>query len=471
MPSVLEPPADRVAVSPANAPAVAEQLAALCDLLDRIETTECREEAAATLSESLAGYLSVDHVYVALADAEGRLKVVSASHRDQLDVADQQAVAAGALMSEAVLRGRVSLWPSVNVADSDTLLCHKQYAESNGLVGVIGVPLRDRTGDLQGAMLIAFRDESPRFFGAATFLRTSQTSIATAIRLIHRAEQNRFRRQLSALMRRLRGNRLRVIQLGLVLALGVLCVPIPYTVKAKCTIEPSACRYVSAPFGAKLLDCPVELGEIVQAGQLLARLDAEETEWELASVEAELQRAKKERAGHVATHESGQARLAQHEIEYLNAKARLLENRVAQQEVRSPFAGVVVSGDLSKQEGTMLEVGQTLFEVAPLDELVAEIAVPEADVRFLPENAPVKMKLDALPFQAYQSTIEQLHPRAEIHDDKNVFVARADIPDAQRSQQLRPGMQGHAWIKTAPRPIGWIWLHKPVGALLNWLGI
>ena len=42
--------------------------------------------------------------------------------------------------------------------------------------------------------------------------------------------------------------------------------------------------------------------------------------------------------------------------------------------------GIVITGDLRKTEGTPLKIGQTMFEIGPLDEMIVEVAVPERDV-------------------------------------------------------------------------------------------
>ena len=102
---------------------------------------------------------------------------------------------------------------------------------------------------------------------------------------------------------------------------------------------------------------------------LLATLDGRETKLELAEVEAELNRATKQRDGHVVSHESGEAYVAKYEIERLKSRRSLLLHRQESLELRSPMDGIVIAGDLQNAEGMPLKVGQTLFEVAPLDQL------------------------------------------------------------------------------------------------------
>ena len=48
--------------------------------------------------------------------------------------------------------------------------------------------------------------------------------------------------------------------------------------------------------------------------------------------------------------------------------------------MRAPFDGVLVSGDLSHSVGAPVERGEVLFELAPLDDYLVVLEVPEAEV-------------------------------------------------------------------------------------------
>ncbi|MCA9218579.1 MAG: HlyD family efflux transporter periplasmic adaptor subunit [Planctomycetales bacterium] len=450
--------------------AAAKHLAALCDLIARIEATDSRADATWVLAEHLAKYHGATHVFVAVADDSERLRVCAASHHDQIGQTAEETRVALAVMQEAVCRDGMSVYRTAKQNGTSLqpgLLCHKQYAEYQQHTAVVSSPLRDQNNTLRGAVLLAYAD--PPDDASMSFLAIAETPIATSFELLQRAEQNRPRRLLAGFVSKAKRQKLKATAITMAAAIAVSCVPIRYTVKATCELEPTNRRFIAAPFAGKLEACLVKPGDSVDAGQALAILDEKEIRWELNSVDAELQRAKNERAGHIAAHESGKAKLAQHDIVYLSAKSDLLTNRLSQLEIRSPIAGVVVSGDLTTSEGVLLEIGQALFEIAPLDGLVAEIAVPEDDVRFVPRNADVKFHLDAFPHSPHRTTIQQVHPRAEIIDDKNVFIAEASIENEHG--QLRPGMKGTARIKTVRRPIIWILFHKPLAFAGRWLGV
>ncbi|MFO1003143.1 MAG: HlyD family secretion protein [Planctomycetaceae bacterium] len=155
-------------------------------------------------------------------------------------------------------------------------------------------------------------------------------------------------------------------------------------------------------------------------------------------------------------------------MQRLEQRAALLQHRNASLEIRSPADGVVVSGDHREAEGVPLEMGKTLFEIAPLDAMVVELCVPEEDIRHVLIGMTVDLQLEAAPEESITAVIRSLHPRAEIRDGRNVFIAEADIPN--HDSLLRPGMRGSAHVNTRRHPLGWNLFHKPAAWLLGWLG-
>jgi hypothetical protein len=108
-----------------------------------------------------------------------------------------------------------------------------------------------------------------------------------------------------------------------------------------------------------------------------------------------------------------------------------------------------------------------LYEIAPLDAMVAELAVPDEEISYVREGLPVTVRLDAHPGRALKGRIARVHPRAETRDTDNVFVAEMllDNPDAG----LRPGMKGRAKIRSDRRWLWWILFHEPWERVTCWL--
>jgi multidrug efflux pump subunit AcrA (membrane-fusion protein) len=129
---------------------------------------------------------------------------------------------------------------------------------------------------------------------------------------------------------------------------------------------------------------------------------------------------------------------------------------------------VVVSGDLKESEGMPMSRGETLFEIAPLGQMVVEIAVPEDDVTHVREGMRVNFYVHALPNRVMNGNITRLHPRAELRNHDNAFIAEVHVRDPEIL--LRPGMRGRAKILSDRHPLGWNLFHKAYYAMRHSLG-
>jgi multidrug efflux pump subunit AcrA (membrane-fusion protein) len=147
----------------------------------------------------------------------------------------------------------------------------------------------------------------------------------------------------------------------------------------------------------------------------------------------------------------------------------LLESRIKHLDIQSPEAGIVVSGDLERTQGTPVKAGQALYEIAPLDRMIVEIEVRDEDVANINVGQNVTVKLDAYPDKTWKGAIERIHPRSEIRDSNNVFIAEVHL--AQNGEALRPGMKGSATITTTSHTLLWIMLHKAWYTGLKWVGM
>ena len=110
---------------------------------------------------------------------------------------------------------------------------------------------------------------------------------------------------------------------------------------------------------------------------MIALLDGRKLRIELSGIRANYDGAKKRRESALALGNIAESQIASSEMNRFQSKIEILEQQLTQLEVRSPIHGLVLNGDLEKAEGAPLEMGQTLFEIAPLTEMVAEIRIPE----------------------------------------------------------------------------------------------
>ena len=291
---------------------------------------------------------------------------------------------AQAALQEAIARGDMSLWPAQDESSRFGLKAHEQFACSISAEFVVGSVLRDERGDVRGAWLLAGPATTLCRDDVLALLRAAPSPVASTLGLLERAQPGWIRSLSNGFANLIARRQGQAILAASALAVALLFVPVPHRVKCDCQLEPVTRRFVAAPFDGPLKESLVEPGDLVTQGQLLARIDGRELRLELSSVQAERYRAAKERTGHVASHEAGAAEVARHEVDRLQFREQLLTTRDQDLDIRSPVDGMVVSGDLKDAEGMPLKVGEVLFEVAPLDTMIVELAVPEDDMTVRP---------------------------------------------------------------------------------------
>lgn len=239
----------------------------------------------------------------------------------------------------------------------------------------------------------------------------------------------------------------------------LLFLPVPYRITADAVVKPNVARFVVSHDDGLLLKAMVRPGDQVTKGQELARLDGREIEVATAELQAELDKAKKLRDQATALGNTAAAQVAR--LDALRYQQRLirLSQRKKQLILSSPVNGIVLSGDLQRAEGSPVSRGQTLFEVAPLKVMDVEVTIDEETISRITEDTEVRVRFAAYPENFWQQSFSRIEPRAQIRNNKNVFIGllQFDNPD----NKLRPGMRGAAKIHIGNKYLGWIIFHKP----------
>ena len=444
-----------------------QQLAAISELVARVSSATSVGAAAQALANELHRYVKCREVIVGIRRSQPLTCTATAiSGRTSIDSNSEYVRMADAALEECVNRSEASHWPPRDPQNRHALMAHRQFGEYSNAASIMTTPLSDASQHIRGAILIVGEAEPDE--GTRRFLHAAEQPLASTLGLQIRAEGSRVARFLDGMSAYgMKKHRHRIAAI-VALTILVLSWPVRYRIACECELHPVVRRYVAAPFDGRLEKNFVAPGDIVKAGDFLARIDARDITWELSGKRAEVHRVTKERAGYLAGHESGKVELANLELDRLKLEIERLEHRVENLDIRSAISGIVVDGDLSKSEGVPLETGKPLFEIAPLDQMVVEVWVPEDDVRFLEIGLPVSVRLDAYPLSSRDSRIKRIHPRAELRDHDNVFIVEAAIDNTAGS--LRPGMHGDAKIAAMRKSLGWVLFHRSLAATLAWLG-
>ncbi|MBY0310657.1 MAG: HlyD family efflux transporter periplasmic adaptor subunit [Phycisphaerales bacterium] len=330
----------------------------------------------------------------------------------------------------------------------------------------------DQAGDyrVRGALLLE-RHSGPFIAEEIESLRAALDILSP--RLIQLAAGDRWPGvRLAAMIRSgiatLLGPRHTWLKLAVVLLLGLAAFALfakgTYRVECAFKLEAVSRQIVPAPFDGFLREVHVRVGDEVVKGQtILARID--DTQLRLQAAEAQAELATHERDLAVARQEgkTAESQIAQAQAEKIRARIELLDDQIGRAAIIAPMTGVLVVGDLERTLGAPVQTGQTLFEIAPLARLRADLSVPEDQIGDVKLGQIGTLASTAIPSRRIPFTVERIDPIAQVVDQDNNFRVQVRIDATE--PWMRPGMEGVAKVDVEQRAYANIWSRR----LVNWV--
>ncbi len=424
--------------------------------IDLMATTEHRTDLAIELANFLKQITNSNQVAVALADHRQIPQLAAVS-----DVEHFEPQASSIVLYKQAIAERsidVDAWRIENKSNDLSVGSHwPRLAEVTQSSQIVYWPIGSYAEKL--ALFILVGNWSPQQLAQIQQLQQQWTqSLSLQLQQWFRARRTVQQRLVSTAKRWYRSRTARQWLIAASCVCLLMLIPMPCQLNCDAIVQPVFRRFITTPFEGTLSESLVLAGDTVEPGQVLARLDGAQLRMELAGLDAEYAAARKKTNAALAQGNISDSQIADSDSKRIQAKINLLQTRLNDLEIRSPIAGVIVSGDLTKSTGAPLQKGQVLFEVAPLAGMQVELHVPESDVRLVRPEQSIELQLSAFPFHQWKTKLQRIQPRAEIIDQANVFVAEAAIENF--NDQLRPGMKGHAEISIGWKSIGWIWFHR-----------
>jgi multidrug resistance efflux pump/GAF domain-containing protein len=229
-------------------------------------------------------------------------------------------------------------------------------------------------------------------------------------------------------------------------------------------VEATYQQVVPAPFDGYIKHVDVEVGDMVEGGSsILGGLDTAELRLSLAAAKAEKASYLKQASAAMRDSETAQAQIAQANADKVQAQIELLEFQIGQASLVSPISGVVVKGDLKRQIGAPVKVGDVLFDVCPLESLRAQLMVPEDVIYDIKVGQEGYLATASYPGHRIKFKVERINPIAEVVNQRNVFKVRVQL--LETPSWMRPGMEGVAKVSVGKRRYVWIWTRK----IVNWI--
>ena len=233
------------------------------------------------------------------------------------------------------------------------------------------------------------------------------------------------------------------------------------SVEATGTIEPIRIIEVKSQAGGEILELPVELGDYVERGTLLVRINPRDVRnsFEQATADLEVGEARFDvatrRLERIQTlHDSDivtDEELENAILEYANAKAALVraqtnlelaEDRLNDVTLQAPISGTIVERTVEQGQvitGTRdLTGGTVLMRMADLNDVQVRTLVDETDIGRLEPGLGAEITVEAYPDRVFRGNLLKIEPQAVVQQNVTMFAVLTRI--SNESDLLRPGM-------------------------------
>lgn len=274
---------------------------------------------------------------------------------------------------------------------------------------------------------------------------------------------------------------------------------------------------IASKYAARVVEIAVEEGDLVRAGQVIAKLDTRDIEAQLRSAEAQVQQAEQNRNQVTAEIRQRQSELALADKELQRSLVLLGKNFVSEQKVdqqrtvrrtaeaalqasESKLGGAdaairVAQAEAERirdllQDGTLVtpRAGRILFRLAESGEMLAaggKVAtlLDLSDIYmtfFLPAEmagrvaigAEARLLLDAAPDMAVPAKVSFVSARAQFtpkqvetrsERERMTYRIKARVPQAlvqQHLEQVKTGLTGMAYVRLEPQAVWPDWLQS-----------
>jgi multidrug resistance efflux pump len=449
---------------PAAVPASADDgaLQALRVLIRALETRRYRD-AARTAATEIARVLGAERV--AIARRRGRLARVEAiSHaadfRGRTHALDLLTAAA-----EECLDQREALFYPPEAGDAPRARRQLEaLAQETGHRAVAALPI----GDVEapwGAVVAEF-DDPARARDALPMLDLAGDALAPLLEVKRRDDRFWTTRAAEGLWRlsgQLFGPRalgwklLGAMLIGLAVLLATVTAPARVTADAEITSEDRV--VIAAPFDGFLAERHARVGDELQAGAVLLRLDDRDLQLDLLRQEAARRQKEIERDAAGAANDRARLSVVTAEIAENDAQIALTRAQIEASRLRAPFDGTVTRDTTEGKTGGPVGRGEELMAMAPRDRRNLTLHVPDSEIDRIAPAQTGTLRLSAMPNLPLGFEVTRVTPLTAPRDGVNTFRVEARLT-GEVPPDLGLGMEGVAkvvtgtdlWVLTWARP-------------------
>lgn len=247
---------------------------------------------------------------------------------------------------------------------------------------------------------------------------------------------------------------------GVLAAVLLGALPLPERIGGHARIEGAQQRVLVAPSDGFIKGVHAHPGDHVRADQVLADLAEQDLKLERDKWASLIAQQDNSYAAAMTRADRAEAALAMSRLDEAQAQLALVDEQLQRSQLKAPFDGVLIQGDLTQSIGAPVKQGDTLMTVASTDHWRVIIEVDEADIARVRVGQVGEMALSALPWDTLPLRVQRITPLAQARDGRNVFEVEAAF-SAPVPVEVRPGLMGQAKVRIGERPLLWAWL-RPV---------
>ena len=440
------------------------QFSEALDLMLLLNAEEHHLAAAMTFCNEIASRYLCSRVSLGWLEG-GYVRLQAISHMERFEKKMEVVQALETVMEEAFDQDEEIVWPQ---PDDSTAVTrdHETYIREQGVPFMVSLPLRledsvvavlccERAGeafsgsDLRGLRVLCDQaarrlgdlKEHDRWFGAriAADLRKKIPKLKSA--------EHTFAK---------------VIGLILCLILAFLLFGrLPYRVETPFILRTDDVKYLPAAHDGYIDDVSVRIGDRVDEGTLLLTLDTRELLLEESAAIANLNRYSREAEKARAEKALAEMKISMALAAQAKVQLDLIRYKLDHSEVRAPFQGIVVEGELEELQGAPVNKGDVLFKVAHLEKMYVEFEINERDVHELSNGLAGEIAFVSQPKLKFPVELERVDPVSQAKEEGNIFLARG-VFSGEKADWWRPGMSGIAKIDVGSRNVLWILTHRTV---------
>ena len=445
-----------------------QPLVTVLELITASLEHESFQASATSVATELASLLNCERVSVGFLNGK-YIQVRALSHSVDFAKKSQLIQNLGLAMDEAMEQKSSVVYPSLDDKGVQIVRCHQKHLSEQGGGSVCTIPFCN-----QGIVLGALTLERPP---GQVFERQTVELCETIAALIGPILENKRKEDLwlglkvwlsvSTFFARLFGPAHSGLKLAVTLFIAVtlfcLFATGDYRIAADTKLEGSIQRVIVTPFDSYITEAHVRPGDIVKKDALLAKLDdtallLERTKWE-----SQKEQYLKEYRDALGQAERSKISVLNAQLGQVDAQLAITDAQLARIQIKAPFDGVIVSGDLSQSLGAPSQRGDVLFELAPLEDYRVVLDVDERDISAVAVLQKGELVLTGLSDTVIPFTVNKITPVSETKEGRNYFRVEAELE--KRLDFLRPGMEGVGKIRIGERKLIWIWSKN----LLDWL--